>query len=254
MATQQEEMQKLLQETENKRKQIERTLYYDDFVKAFKGLMDFVEKAKSDLIGNNDVKGQELDEKVATAIDNIDKLKTELVNKHDMMMTMMKSDHRTFQRMIDEKIKNLEEDMPEYYDDEELEAKIEDLKTIIDSLEIPKEFDATELQRQVEENTEKIAELEKRPIGRVGGQITDRALQMAMGRIVKQETPTGTINGVNDTFVVNGTINAVLSFELGSRVVSLGSYSLTGSKRNTIVFDSAIASNYSDDSFVITYV
>ena len=84
--------------------------------------------------------------------------------------------------------------------------------------------------------------------------MTDRALQMAMGRIVKQETPTGTIDGVNDTFVVNNTINAVLSFELGSRVVSLGSYSITGSKRNTIVFDSAIASNYSNDSFIITYV
>lgn len=254
MATQQEEMQKLLQETENKRKQIERTLYYDDFVKAFKGLMEFVEKAKLDLINNNTTKGEELDDKVVTAIDNIEKLKTELVNKHEVMMTAMKSDQRTFQRMIDEKIKDIEEDIPEYYDDEELEAKIDDLKAIIDNLEIPKEFDATELQKQVEENTEKIAELEKRPIGRFGGQMTDRALQMAMGRIVKQETPTGTINGVNDTFVVNGTINAVLSFELGSRVVSLGSYSLTGSKRNTIVFDSAIASNYSDDSFIITYV
>lgn len=87
-----------------------------------------------------------------------------------------------------------------------------------------------------------------------GGGSTDKGIQYALMRSIQAVTPTGTINGSNTTFTVPSTIHAILSFELNSRVISLGEYTITGAKRQTIEFDTAPSASYSGKSFVITYI
>lgn len=99
--------------------------------------------------------------------------------------------------------------------------------------------------------TEELTSIKNRP---VASGVTDKQVQFALMRSIQAVTPSGTIDGVNATFTVPSTIHAVLSFELNSRVVALGEYSITGSARKTIVFDTAPSANYSGKSFVITYI
>ena len=49
MATQQDKLKELAEETQKKKSEIERTVYYDDFVRAFKELMDFVSRKADEL-------------------------------------------------------------------------------------------------------------------------------------------------------------------------------------------------------------
>lgn len=92
-----------------------------------------------------------------------------------------------------------------------------------------------------------------RSVGK-GGAVTDKAVQFALMRSIQAVTPTGTIDGANTDFEVPSTIHAVLSFELNSRVVALGEYSIIGGARKTIRFDTAPSASYSGKSFVITYI
>jgi phage host-nuclease inhibitor protein Gam len=144
----------------------------------------------------------------------------------------------------------------EKYDDTEMHTKMETVhREIMEAMpKMPKEFDPTEIMEDIDELEKAIEALKKRPMGTSVGRVTDIAVQQALMRTVKAETPSGTIDGANDTFTVSSTIHTVLCFELGSRVVSLGTYTITGGYRKTIVFDDPIPVNYSNDSFIITYI
>lgn len=251
MATKQEKLKQLTDEVLQKKAEIDRTMYYDDFVKAFKALMEYVDKARNSLITVFDEKGAVLDNKLAEAVKTIEIMKGKLESHHTDMVRKMESDNRTFQRMIRQQ---LDDEIPEAYDDEELATKLDLLQTAFNALDIPEKFDATELQTQVETNTKDIEELKKRPIGKINGGMTDAQVKATLMRSIQAVTPTGVIDGANDTFEVPSTIHAIFSFELNSRVVSLGEYTIAGSYRKTIVFDSAIPASYSGKSFVVTYI
>jgi hypothetical protein len=126
----------------------------------------------------------------------------------------------------------------------------EDYRNALEALPNGEKLSGKAAIEEWEDLNKRLDELSKRPIGGM----TDRGLQHAMSRVVKQETPSGVIDGANQSFTVSSTIHAVLSFELNSRVVALGEYTITGSKRMTIVFDTAIPASYSGKSFVITYL
>lgn len=147
------------------------------------------------------------------------------------------------------------ESLIEYYDDTELREKIEEVGKLIPEIpEIPEQFDATDILETLESHEKDIEALKNRPTGTIGGGITDRHVQQAMSRIVKTETPTGTFDGVNTDFEVTSSISAILSFELNSRVVDFGTYTITGSARKTISFDTAPSADYSDSQFAVVYV
>lgn len=253
---QKEKIEQLFKETADKKAEIEKTVFYDDFIEAFQSLMKYVDKVRKDLTAQADKQGSEITDQLAKAVEQINSLSADLEKKHASMMATMQSDQRTFQRMLSDQVNSLWDDIPDAYDDEEMCAQLAALQAAFDALEIPDKFDATELTAQVEKNTKDIEELQKRPAttGSGGARVTDKAVQSALMRSVKSETPSGAVDGVNDTYYVSSTIHAVLGFELGSRVVSLGSYSITGGYRKTIVFDNPIPANYSDDSFVIIYI
>lgn len=143
------------------------------------------------------------------------------------------------------------ESLIEDYDDSELRDMIESVRGEIPT--IPEQFDPTEILQTQEQHTKDIEELKKRPIGRGGG-ITDSALKYALARIVQTVTPTGTINGSNTDFTVPSTIHAVLGFELNSRSIDPGTYTITGQKRMGITFDTAPPASYSGKQFTINYI
>ena len=226
-----------------------------DFEKAFKALMEHNKRLVSllkDFAEENTVENKsnveaELKKAVAQVI-QVQKVITDAQAKFEKEM---KSDARTTLRLVEQQIQDIEDSLPDAFDDTDLRAEIEKVRGEIPKL--PDAFDPTEIKEDIEELEKEVEELKKRPIGKGGG-ITDRSLQYAMGRMVKSETPTGAVDGANTTYTVSSTIHAVLGFELGSRVITLGTYSITGSHRKTIEFDTAIPANYSDDSFVIIYI
>jgi mRNA-degrading endonuclease YafQ of YafQ-DinJ toxin-antitoxin module len=142
-------------------------------------------------------------------------------------------------------------EIPELPEIKDYTPEIEKLRSEIPA--IPEAFDATEIIEDIEKLEKKVEELVKRPTGKGGG-MTDRAIQYAAMRIIQAVTPAGTIDGINTDFELPSTIHAVLSFELNSRVVALGEYSIIGGARKMIRFDTAPSASYSGKSFVITYL
>lgn len=226
----------------------------EDFNKAFHTLTRDLQKIVKQFEEKTERATQSQVDRMDKAIEEVNAFLQSVKDTKEEMKQSFSSDSRTTMRYVESKMKEIAEMIPESYDDTEIKEKIEAVAQSIPEMpEMPKEFDPTDLKNSIDKLKEEVEKIKKLPIGRGGG-VTDLALEHAMTRIVKSVTPTGTIDGANTDFSVPSTIHAVLGFELGSRVVSLGTYSITGSKRKTIVFDNPIPANYSDDSFVITYV
>lgn len=95
-----------------------------------------------------------------------------------------------------------------------------------------------------------IEELKKRPV-RSGG-TSAMGVAQAMKYVVKRQTPTGTIDGVNATFTVSSAPYAVLSIVINGEFIPLsGNYTIAG---KTITFSSPIPASYSGKDFEIVYV
>lgn len=143
------------------------------------------------------------------------------------------------------------EDKIQIYNDAEIRELIEEVYK-----NLPEEYDDSKMMEHMEDHEKRISDLEKRPttIAKTNGGVTDKSIQYALMRSIQSVTPTGTIDGANTDFEVPSTIHAVLSFELNSRVVALGEYSIIGGARKIIRFDTAIPASYSGKSFVITYL
>ena len=88
--------------------------------------------------------------------------------------------------------------------------------------------------------------------GRIGGGGTsDLGVAMSMSRIVKTETPSGLINGTNKVYTVSGNINAILSFGINGMVIHDNEYSFVN---KTITFTTAIPADLSGTNYRITYI
>lgn len=201
----------------------------------------------------------ELVSKTDTALKaDYEKAYTEMLSETEKVRTLVesfknetKSDQRTLSRMLEQRISDLTESLPEEYNDEELRTELNELKTAFDNLDIPEQFDATDLVKQVDKNTEDIEELKKRPTGSVQGGVTNMRIIQAMKTAVKTEEPVGDIDGVNTAYTVSQPIFAILSFSLnGEFIAQLPNYTVSG---KTITFASALPAAYSGKDFEVTY-
>lgn len=84
-----------------------------------------------------------------------------------------------------------------------------------------------------------------------GGGTSDIGVQMSLARLIKNETPSGTINGSNTVFNTTAEISAVLAFAINGMVINDDEYTVSG---NTITFNTAIPTDLSGTSFRIKYV
>lgn len=251
METKAKQLEELANKMAEEKAKIERTVYYDDFLAAFKSLMEFVNKSKLALKEQADEQGGKINTKLTETLKTIETKASELDTIHNKAVQNLKSDQRTFQRMIDEKLSFFEESLPEDYDDTELRESLTELRKVFDGLEIPEEFDATELTQQVDKNTEDIEDLKKRPVGKGGG-VTNARIQQAFKYILKTEEPVGDIDGANDTYTLSQPIFAILSMSINGEVIAeLPNYTISG---KTFTFGTALPAVYSGKDFEVKYI
>ena len=118
--------------------------------------------------------------------------------------------------------------------------------------EFPKEFDSSDILETLESQSKDIDALKKRPMGTVGGGVTDMRIRQAMKYIVKTEALTGDIDGANLSYTVTQPIFAVFSFSLsGEFIAQIPNYTISD---RTITFTTALPSAYSGKDFEITYI
>lgn len=251
MATQLDKLKALAEEYDKKRRDIEKTVYYDDFLNSFKELMKFVDRAKADLQEQAKQQGGDLDKKYAQMVSKMDSLSQELQTRHQTALKELQSDQRTFQRFVTEKINELSDDMPDAYDDEALKTQLESLQRSFSELVIPEAFDATELSTQVKKNTKDIEDLNKRPTG-TGGGVSNMRIAQAFKNILLTEAPVGDIDGVNTDYTVSQPIFAVLAMSLnGEFIAEIPNFTVSG---RTITFSSALPAAYSGKDFEVKYI
>lgn len=95
----------------------------------------------------------------------------------------------------------------------------------------------------------RIKELEDRP-ERVGGGTSAIGVQFAMKTVVKTETPSGAINGINTSYTVSEPIHAIFSFMINGEAIPSSAYTIAG---RTITFGTALPSAYSGKDFEVVY-
>lgn len=96
--------------------------------------------------------------------DQIDDVKATAKKVKDDLL----SDQRTLSRLFDQKLDELRMSVPDMYDDSAVMEKLTGLEKRLDDLNIPEEFDSTELVEQLEELIEEHAAM-KKDLGRVKG-------------------------------------------------------------------------------------
>lgn len=145
------------------------------------------------------------------------------------------------------------ESLIENYDDTDLSAKIEEVRSMIPTIPtIPKAFDATEILTTIESLEKEIDALKKRPMGTVSGGVTDMRITQAFKNILRTEQPVGDIDGVNLSYTVSQPIFAVLAFSINKQVIAeLPNYTVNG---KTITFATALPSVYAGTDFEVKYI
>lgn len=148
-------------------------------------------------------------------------------------------------------------DKIEYYDDTEMKNHMQSMDSFMKDMlkKIPKEFDPSEITKDIEELEQKYEALDKKleTIGRnTSGGVSNLRIQQAFKYILKTEEPVGDIDGVNLSYTVSQPIFAVLAFSLNGEVIpQIPNYTISG---KTITFSSALPSVYSGKDFEIKYV
>lgn len=227
-----------------------------DFTKAFKELVNAIQKTRAQLteettkINKNAVK--EFQTELDRALTLIQKAEKNRVNFFNGKVEELKSDQRTFQRMLESRLNEITSSIPDDYDDEEIRSMIDGLRSEIPEIpEMPEKFDPTDIMEDLEKLEKKVDALEKRPVGQGGG-VTNARIQQAFKYILKTEQPSGLINGSNKTYTVSQPIFAVLAFSLNGEVITeLPNYTING---NTITFGTALPAAYSGKDFECKYI
>ena len=167
------------------------------------------------------------------------------------------SESRTLLRMMEQKIADLEAQIPPEYQDGELRTELENIKKSIPV--VPPQFDAsdilsklTELFEKVEKMEKDIEELKKRPVGRVGGGVSAMGVAQAFKWIAKTEAPVGDRDGVNTTYTVSSTIWWIAGFTLnGEQIAELPNFTYAN---KTITFATAIPAAYANKDFEVKFI
>lgn len=146
----------------------------DDVSKLFQKLMDFVKQAKTGL----EALFSEHRQKVSTELNSFaERLKTaektlsEGVSKgKEAYKELIYSESRTLMRLIEQKVKDLEDQIPSAYDDGDIRTQIENVKKLIPV--VPPQFDASTIFAdlagiigRVEDIDKRVKDLAARPVG-----------------------------------------------------------------------------------------
>lgn len=129
---------------------------------------------------------------------------------------------------------------------------LREMRTVIEQQPAP-QF-PPEVMQEMQEMLQRVKEVEEkaktatRRVG--GGGITDMGVTFSLGRLVKVETPTGDIDGVNTTYTVTQPIHAIFSFMINGEVIPDADFAVKG---NSLVFTTAIPAAYSGKDFEIRY-
>jgi BMFP domain-containing protein YqiC len=226
-----------------------------DFSDAIKTITTAVKKARDDMQkqaeGNRNDLTTDFTSKLDKALNDIDAIKNELQKDNQNTRDFSASDKRTVMRHIEQKLGELV--IPPEFDDTALRSEIQAVKDAIPELpQMPEEFDATDIVEVIQEHEKEIEELKKRPMGTIGGGVTDMRIRQAFKTILNTEAPVGDIDGANTTYTVNNSIFAVVDFSLNGEVIpELPNYTFAG---NTITFTTALPAAYSGKDFEIKYI
>lgn len=223
-----------------------------DFTEAFKALTVAIQKTKKILaeetlsVANKTT--AENKKIIDEALKKLEQTQQNLQSTYSKLSEELKSDSRTFQRLFDQKLRDVE-DLIEYYDDEGLIEEINEIKETIKNL--PPEFDASNIIKDVEQNKKDIEELKKQPATKGGG-VTNARIQQAFKYILKTEEPVGDIDGANDTYTLSQPIFAILAMSINGEVIAeLPNYTISG---KTFTFSTPLPAAYNGKDFEVKYI
>lgn len=248
-----------------------------DFVDAFKKVISFIKKIEA----KNLKEFQDINAFLKKFADKIESDNSSDIKKFkDEVSSLVEGQIKVLKKENDDIIKTIKEKLSEIKNGEDADEervissvlerlpelltipKIDDLKNDIpvlaekirDGLELLQGDDrlALEAIRDLPERLKELEEkIDKKKMLGGGGGTSDIGIQMSLSRLIRTETPAGTINGTNKVFTTTAEISSILSFAINGMVINDDEYTLSG---NTITFTSAIPADLSGTSFRIKYI
>lgn len=236
----------------------------------FKKLADIIKDVKVELandvvVSQQDIK-QLLSSELLKSSKNVEEFENRLLG--EIKRNRKESDSRldNVVKQFTTEVNNIHNSIPPETDLSEIEAKVAEVKTLIPKLPEPDMAEDVRNKLEVLTGDERlgrkaISGLEKlikemilkhapRQLGGRGGGHTDMGVQHSLGRLVKTETPTGTIDGANTAFTTTQPIFAVTSYMLNGEVVGSVNYTIAGNK---ITWGTAPPAAYSGKDHEIIY-
>ncbi len=230
----------------------------EEFEKSFKAILDIILKIEKKNDGRFAATLEDLKEKIKKAIaqseSETDDLKSQLMGSIDSAL----KEQELGLNFIRDKVRKIKEGKDgytpikgkDYFDglpgkngnDGSPDTPEQILDKISGLLEIK---DIKDLEKELEE----LRKIKTQRIG--GGGTSDLGVAFSLARIIRTETPSGTINGVNKVFTVSTAINAILSFGINGMVIHDNEYAYSGA---TITFTTAIPADLSGTTFRIVFV
>lgn len=215
----------------------------EDVKPLFQTLITAFKEAHKVLKESADIHNATLSEKVAKNLALIEKKQAEI----ESIATTTTNLQSSMETKIREMFEELEDELPEEYDDAEVKTELVAIREAINN--IPK-YDDTEIKQRIKELEEKIDERIKR-LTTTGG-VTNARITQAFKYILKTEEPVGDIDGVNLTYSVSQPIFAILSMSLnGETIAQLPNYTIAG---NTFTFSTPLPAAYSGRDYEVKYV
>lgn len=215
----------------------------EDVKPLFQTLITAFKEAHKALKESADIHNAALSEKIDNNLALIEKKQSEIDKIANTTTDLQSSMEVKVKAMFEE----LEDELPEEYDDEELRAELIAIKEAINS--IPK-YDDSELRQMIKTLEEKIDDRIKR-LTTTGG-VTNARIIQSFKYILKTEEPVGAIDGVNTTYTLSQPIFAILSMSLnGETIAQIPNYTIAG---NTFTFSTALPGAYSGKDWEVKYI
>lgn len=228
------------------------TLTEADFLKAFNGVIEHIKKI-DERNAKEFVAITKTIEELATKLKNtnsedIKDIKTNVESRLNKaisecygIMKSMQTEHQVGMNYLYDKVTKLEDGLDGEPGEPGKDANPEVVANLVTS----------QLWPLWEEELKKLREeIAQRRLGGGGG-TSAIGVQFALGKLIKHETPTGDIDGVNVTYTVTQDIHAVITFGINGMVLHDNEFSISG---RTITMTTAIPAALSGTRFRISYI
>lgn len=228
---------------------------YNEALALLKSLITPLEDLKKQLIQENESSNKRFIETLTKTIKNVEEKYTKISDSLQGIEKESKKKHEQVRKEMVSLFATLEEAIP---DTTYLHLKVDELEDVVTNIDIPEEYDDTELfseieklEDRVESLVEEIESLKKfRPL--IGAGVSNMRIQQAFKYILKTEQPVGLINGSNTTYTLTQNIFAILSMSInGETIAQLPNYTIAG---RTFTFSTALPSDYSGKDWEVKYI